>query len=160
MMYGRINRRLPLATSLCAAALAVGLAAAAPAGAASSRSVTVMSYNIFQGSELSHVLAATSFSQVPAAVAADYANVIKSKIPTRAKALAAEIKTARPALVGLQEAALWRTQFPSGSAPKATHVTFDLVKSLLKSLAADGAHYPAVAITTTFAVQAPGALRQ
>src|SRR5436305_2654123 len=114
-----------------------------------SKPVTVMSYNIFQGSELSHTLRAKSFSQVPAAVAADYDNVIASNIPARARAIAAEIKTSKPDSVGLQEAVLWRTA-PSGPSPfmvpgKATTVAYDSVGLLVKALARRGLHCQAVA---------------
>jgi endonuclease/exonuclease/phosphatase family metal-dependent hydrolase len=121
--------------------------------------VTVMTYNMFQGSELSHTLTVHSFSALPAAVAADYKNVVKSNIPARARAIAAEIKTNDPALVGLQEAVLWRTQSPPPNhlvaiPGTATSVKYDFVKLLVKALARLGVHYRAVAITNNVDVQA------
>jgi hypothetical protein len=116
-----------------------------------------MSYNIFQGSELSHTLSASSLAALPPAVAADYANVIASNIPARAAALAAEIKAARPALVGLQEAVLWRTQSPPVGIKipgTATTVSYDSVALLVKALRRLGLDYRAVAITNNVDVQA------
>jgi len=143
-----------------AAAVALSIAIGAPGAAAASKPqpVTVMTYNIFQGSELSHSLAAKTLAQLGPAVAADYENVIRSNIPARAQALAAEIKANDPALVGLQEAVLWRTA-PAGKSPvaipgTATHVSYDFVKLLVRALAALGAHYHAVAITNNLDIQA------
>jgi hypothetical protein len=123
--------------------------------------VTLMSYNIFQGSELSHSFATTTRAQLGPAIAADYDNVLQSNIPARAKALAAEIQQDRPVAIGLQEAVLWRTRTPAGQEPyalpgDATHVSYDFVKLLLGELAARGAHYRAVAIANNLDVQAPG----
>ena len=124
--------------------------------------VTVMTYNLFQGSELSHTQSATSFAAVPAAVAADYANVVSSNIPARAQAIAAEIKASAPALVGVQEAVLWRTQSPPPAVPfalpgTATSVSYDFVALLVQALGRLGAHYRAVAITNNVDVQITGA---
>jgi endonuclease/exonuclease/phosphatase family metal-dependent hydrolase len=165
-------RLLALARARTAASLAVaatlsllsGVIGAAPAlarpKATPSQPVTAMSYNIFQGTELSHTLSATSMGLIPAAVAADYANVVASNFPARASALAAEIKANHPDLVGLQEAALWRTQTPPQGIKipgNATTVAYDSVKLLVDALARRGLHYSAVAITSNFDVQATGA---
>jgi hypothetical protein len=163
--YGMTKKRLSVRLLWCV--LGCGLLSSVALGSASAQArrravpVTVMSYNIFQGTELSHSLTATTFSQLQTAVAADYRNVIRSKIPARAKALAAEIKRNSPVVVGLQEAVLWRTRSPAG--PKsvavpgdATHVSFDFVKLLVRALAARGAHYHAAAIINNFDAQATG----
>ena len=151
----RIRGLLAVALALCACQLF-----AASAQARAPKRVTAMSYNIFQGSELSHVASIKSFSEFPSAVAADYANVIASNIPARARAIAAEIKTTKPDLVGLQEAALWRTA-PAGTKPimipgTATTVAYDTVGLIVKALARRGLHYKAVAITNNIDVQATG----
>jgi endonuclease/exonuclease/phosphatase family metal-dependent hydrolase len=150
------TRTTCIARSL-AAAIVFSLLVAGSAQARASQPVTVMSYNIFQGSELSHTLSAKSLAALPAAVAADYANVIASNIPARAAALAAEIKASKPDLVGLQEAALWRTQSPPAGIKipgTATAVGFDTVALLVKALNRLGLHYRAVAITNNVDVQA------
>jgi hypothetical protein len=124
------------------------------------RRVTVMSYNVFQGSELSHSFAATTSAQLGPAVAADYENAVRSHIPARARALAAEIQRNHPVVVGLQDAVLWRTA-PAGPQPyaipgTATHVSYDFVQLLLGALAARGVQYRVVAITNTHDLQATG----
>lgn len=145
---------------MCAALLTAGLTIGPAQARRPPQPVTVMSYNIFQGSELSNTVAAKNIAQLGPAVAKDYTNVLSSKIPARAKALAAEIKANGADLVGLQEAVLWRTA-PAGAQPvaipgTATHVSFDFVKLIVSALAAQGAHYHAVAITDNFDVQATG----
>jgi Endonuclease/Exonuclease/phosphatase family len=141
-------------------ALSIALGVPAAAAASKPQPVTVMSYNIFQGSELSHTLSASSLAALPPAVAADYANVIASNIPARAAALAAEIKASKPALVGLQEAVLWRTQSPPVGIKipgTATTVSYDSVALLVKALRRLGLHYRAAAITNNVDVQATAA---
>src|SRR5256885_13885973 len=81
-----------------------------------------MTYNIYQGTELEHVLAATDLSSFVAGVSTDYANVIATSFPERARAIAAEIARNQPDLVALQEVALWRIRFPSNPSLPATDV--------------------------------------
>lgn len=87
-----------------------------------------------------------------------YREVLDSAFPTRAEALAAEIADARPALVGLQEVALVRTQDPGdyagGSTPNAAHVEVDFLRTLLLALrqeladrSADIGYRPVVTVT-------------
>jgi Endonuclease/Exonuclease/phosphatase family len=144
---------LLIATCVC-------LALPGSAAARVTQPVTVVSYNIFQGSELSHTLSTKSLAALPAAVAADYENVIRSNIPARATALAAEIKANHPDLVGLQEAVLWRTETPPVGIKipgTATHASYDFVTLLVNALAKLGVHYRAVAITDNVDVQATAA---
>lgn len=147
-----------LVVAACSVVALTGLAPAAARSGPRPLSVPVVSYNMFQGSELSHSLSAKTLAGLGPAVAADYENVIRSNIPARANALAAEIAANRPALVGLQEAVLWRTA-TAGAHPltipgTATHVSFDFVKLLVAALAARGQHYRAVAITDNLDIQA------
>lgn len=152
--------RIPVVLVACAGLCLLGLRLAPAQAKPPPQLVTAMTYNIFQGSELSHSLSAKTLSQLGPAVAADYENVIRSNIPARAQALAAEIQANDPAVVGLQEAVLWRTG-PPGKNPvtipgTATHVSYDFVKLLVHALAARGAHYRAVAITDNLDIQATG----
>ena len=80
------------------------------ASAASQGSISVMTQNLYQGTELANTLAAKTQLQFLLGVAADYNNVVATNFPERADAIAAEIAQSRPALVGLQEVALWQTQ--------------------------------------------------
>src|SRR5262245_41085640 len=68
--------------------------------------LTVMSYNLYQGSELTQILATQSFAQVPAAVSAVWAEVQSTRIPERAEAWADQVAAAEPDVLALQEAFL------------------------------------------------------
>ena len=78
--------------------------------------------------------------------------------PGRAKAWADEIEHARPDLIGLQEAALWRTQTPAdfSPTPNATTVQADLVGLLLAELRSRGLKYEVVIAQTGYDIEAPG----
>jgi endonuclease/exonuclease/phosphatase (EEP) superfamily protein YafD len=140
------------------AAPAAGLPGAAQAASGSQLRITVMTYNLFQGSELTEVVNAATPAQFLAAVAADYGEVQRTDFPQRAQAIAAQAQSAAPDLIGIQEAALWQTGAPSASypPPPPTTVSYDFVKILVDALAADGLHYAPVAVTTDFTVQGPG----
>lgn len=133
------------ASVLCALALL------APGSAASAANppgeLRVLTRNLYLGADLGPVLAATSPQGLVAAVTAAYANVQATNFPERAQALADEIVHADPHLVGLQEAVLWRSQTPAG-AGRATHVEYDFLHILLKTLAARGQHYKVVGKVT------------
>src|SRR6266436_3131347 len=140
-----------------ALALLLGVAVWAGAGSATNpRLVTVATYNIYQGTELEHVLAAQTPLQLAIGVATDYGTVIATNFPARAAGLAAQIDQSGAALVGLQEVATWRTQVPSdGTATSATHVTYDFLQILLDALDARGLHYAPVIVRTNFEAEAP-----
>lgn len=121
------------------------------------RRITVMTQNLYQGTELQHVLAAHTLPQFVAGVAADYANVIATNFPQRADALAAEIAQAGPALVALQEVALWRTQSPYNPSALPQTISYDFLQILLDALAAHGLHYTTVVVQENYDVSGPGA---
>ncbi len=121
--------------------------AASTASAANPRSTTVMTINIYQGTELEHVLAADSLPSLVAGVTTDYANVIATNFPARAQALAGEIAAAQPTLVGLQEVATWTVN---------DGVSYDFLQLLLDALAAHGQHYEAVITRANWHAAAPG----
>jgi Endonuclease/Exonuclease/phosphatase family len=120
--------------------------------------VTAMTQNLFQGSELTEAISAKSPGELLAGVATDFAQVQASKFPERAKAIAAEVESTGPDLIGVQEAALWRTGTPSASfpPPPATTTAFDFVQELASALKARGLHYAPVAVTNNFDTEAPG----
>src|SRR5947208_10921407 len=120
------------------------------------RLATLMTYNIYQGTELEHVLAATDLSSFVAGVSTDYANVIATSFPERARAIAPEIAQNQPDLVALQEVALWRTRVPSNPLLSATDVAYDFLEILLNALNAAGQHYEAVIVRNNFDTQGTG----
>jgi hypothetical protein len=76
-------------------ALLAGLVAVAggtaPADAANPRGVTLATQNIYQGTELEHVLRARNVNELLQGVATDYTNVINTDFAARTDALAVEI---------------------------------------------------------------------
>jgi len=152
---GRRYCFVSFATAL--AMLAIGLPAAAQADS-SQLQITAMTYNLFQGSELTDAISATTPAALLAAVAKDFGQVQATNFPERAQAIAAQAESTSPDLIGVQEAALWQTGTPSASfpPPPATTVAFDFVKILVDALNARGLHYAPVAVTSNFTVQAPG----
>lgn len=68
---------------------------------------SVMTYNVYFGTDLVPVLQAATEQQLLAAVAMAWAQVVASDIPMRAAGIAREIADAKPTLVGLQEVAQW-----------------------------------------------------
>jgi endonuclease/exonuclease/phosphatase family metal-dependent hydrolase len=118
------------------------------------RAVTVMTQNLYFGADLTPLLGATDQASLVAAVSEAFAGAVATDIPARMRRIADETARARPDLVGLQEAALWRTG-PFGGGP-ATTVAFDFIELLLEALREHELHYDVVATTTNLDAQAPG----
>jgi endonuclease/exonuclease/phosphatase family metal-dependent hydrolase len=102
-----------------------------------------MSRNLYLGADLGPGIRAQNLQQLVDAAAVILHQVDQNKFGVRAKELAAEIGDKRPGLIGLQEAALWRTGpcTESPLPPKATHVRYDYTKLLLAQLNKDKRHY-------------------
>jgi endonuclease/exonuclease/phosphatase family metal-dependent hydrolase len=126
------------------------------AGVAAARAggpqITVMSRNLYLGTNLSDLVGVSSSVELGRVLDEDWATVLANDFPTRARALADEIAHAQPDVVGLQEVTLWRDQTPSDlrshPGPNATHVALDLLAGLSSALAARGTPYTAVATST------------
>jgi endonuclease/exonuclease/phosphatase family metal-dependent hydrolase len=113
------------------------------------REIRVMSRNLFLGTDLKPIFAAQTLPMLAGAVGAGWAQVQANDFPARAEALADEIVRARPDLVGLQEAMLFRTDAPAdGPASPAQTVAYDFVRLLVDALADRGLGYKAVATFT------------
>ena len=147
-------RRDALLALAVAAAVIVGTIGPNVARADNPRAVKVLTYNIYQGSELEHALSAATLPQFIAGVGTDYQNVVDTNFVERADALATEIAQEKPALVGLQEVATWKTQIPFGSGP--TAVSYDFLQILLDALAAHGLSYRSVIARDNFVAPAGG----
>lgn len=161
----------PLARVLLLLALGLALiATGAPSAAAEGgRTVTVMTQNLYQGTEFAHIQglvgASPSFEEALAATTADYATYEATRFNDRAKPIAAEIAQNRPALVGLQEVATWHRGAFDPAHPFAlpAPVNEDFTQELVAALAADGIHYAAVSrhddnFTLAFPILTPGGL--
>ena len=106
--------------------------------------VTVMTRNIYLGSDLGPLLAAPP--PLVAFVAAEtFARIQATDFPARAVALADEIAATNPHLVGLQEVILYRVQTPGdaafGGITPATTVFQDFLAILLDALETRGLDY-------------------
>jgi hypothetical protein len=122
-------------------------AARAPAEAAAAQGgppVTVMTRNLYLGSELGSLFTAGSEAELVAAASQVWANMIASDFPARAEVLAAEVDQHNPLLIGLQEVSRWDAISPAGSRQ------IDFLTILLDALEQRGLHYEAVAISDAF----------
>jgi endonuclease/exonuclease/phosphatase family metal-dependent hydrolase len=117
----------------------------------------VMTRNLYLGADLLPVLTATTPEDFAAAANGVVQSVtVANDFRARAGALAAEIASARPDLVGLQEASLWQTQTPGdGTATPATTVVYDFVAILLGELSARGLPYVVAEDISLFDVEVP-----
>ena len=101
-----------------------------------------MTRNVYLGADLIPLAAAPDQAAFEQAAAQRFQTVQNNDFPTRAKALAAEIKKAKPDIVGVQEATIWRRGadgVKDGPATPATQVIYDSATELLKALKTAGA---------------------
>jgi endonuclease/exonuclease/phosphatase family metal-dependent hydrolase len=110
-------------------------------GQGAGKEVTVMTRNLYLGADLAPAISASGLTAFTEATGQILREVTANSFPTRAKGLAQEILAKKPDLVGLQEAALWRTGPPSlevflnsAAKPTATTVRYDYLAELLAQL--------------------------
>lgn len=124
--------------------------------------VSVMTRNLYLGSDITDVLLSPSVQVVPTKAAAFWATVLQSDFPARAKLLADEIVATSPDLIGLQEVEIYRQQIPSDfavvSGVNATEVVIDFLVLLNAELLARGTPYTVVAENTLSDVELPVAM--
>src|SRR5258707_15424363 len=104
-------KRSGLATILVLTAFVFGCGATARADDHDGGVVRVMTQNLFQGTNFSEILSATTPSAFLMAVTTTRQNILATKPAERAAAVAREIARERPDLVALQEAAILRSGF-------------------------------------------------
>ena len=153
--------RLKLLLVLAALALLIVPAASAeePHPFAGDRQVTVMTQNLYLGTDLNPIFGASSLPGLFAAVGAGWMQVQSNDFPARAQVIADEIAAAKPDLVGLQEAELYRTDTPAdGSATPAEHVAYDFINLLVGALAERGLSYAPVSTFNGTDVELPAGL--
>src|SRR3990172_7198099 len=110
------------------------------------RTITVMSRNIYIGTDLGPMIAARNLTELFDAILTGFAEVHVTDFPSRAKAMAAEITSKKPDIVGLQEVVLIRSQYPANYSPvpDSTTMDFDFLQILLDELTRRGQNYEAV----------------
>jgi endonuclease/exonuclease/phosphatase family metal-dependent hydrolase len=158
------RRGTSLLLALLILAIAAPLAAAPPPQANNAKTVTVMTRNLYVGVDLAAAQAAIVSgdpAEIVAAVTEAWAKVQFTDVPARAEGIAREVAAARPDLIGLQEASLWRSQTPADFVMgNADHVEYDFVQILLEKLAARGLHYAVIAEERGFDIELPGFLSE
>ncbi len=125
---GRMLRRTALRTAVRAACILAATvpilvtgaqttsAAKAGKGRRKSGRVTVMARNLYLGADIGPAVFAivNNPQSIPQVLGQFFSEVKQTDIELRAEALADEIAETRPDIIGVQEAALWRTQLYSG----------------------------------------------
>lgn len=107
--------------------------------------ITVATYNLFLGADLSRLFGEAEPDQMGARAAALWSSVEASRPVERMRAAAAVIIRRLPDVVAVQEAALWRA---GAGGVQRTH---DLLDSLLLSLREQGVAYHVAARTDSYA---------
>ena len=130
----------------------IALTATATVAQAAPTTVKVMTRNLYLGADLGPGLKAANLQELVNGAGVIFNEVDANNFKVRAKGLAREILDTKPDLVGLQEAALWRTQPCSNSPlpPSATTVRYDYVALLLAQLNRGARRYRAVVTKPEF----------
>ncbi len=149
--FGSRGRRFRHRATAALTALAAGIlmVTGGPAGATAQpqaqRQFTAMTQNLYLGTNLTPLFGVSGPALVVAATQV-YAQVGLTDFPDRATAIAAEIASEAPDVVGLQEVALWK----KGPDPAHLTTTYDFLATLEDALADVGAPYRAVAVNVNF----------
>jgi endonuclease/exonuclease/phosphatase family metal-dependent hydrolase len=131
--------RCPVWARLASAAILVA-AFSGSADAKDKRELVVMTQNLYLGSSLAPAIDATTPEEFILGVAVIYSTVGFTDFPARAQAIADQIETESPDLVGLQEVTLWTT---TGPAPPG----YDFLAILQQALADRGLFYSVAAVS-------------
>ena len=162
---GSLPRPRAFLVAALAALVALTALVAAPGDAEAKKKtvpVKLMTRNIFLGADLSPALNANNAQQFVRANGEILREVDQTDFPRRALGLAQEIGEKKPDLIGLQEAAWWRTN-PVPGAPQqgpdgqftATTDKYNFLQILLDALAAHGMNYEVAVEKVEFDFEAP-----
>lgn len=150
--------KLKLIAALLAAATIAPLASAQ----GGDDKIKVLSRNIYLGADIFPVLAAAQDPDplaVPLAVTEVFQTAQATNFPERAAALADEIASHSPDVIGLQEVSIWSTQIPgdflAGNPSQATDVAYDFLAILQANLQARGMHYEIAASVDNADIELP-----
>lgn len=130
-----------VARLLVSLAVLVPVTAPVAASAGDHTTVTVMTRNLYLGSDLNPALAAPNALAFLGAVAQIWGNVLSTSFPTRAGALADEVGATHPDLIGLEEVSRWTVTGPSPTP------SLDFLAILQTQLAARGLHYDVASVS-------------
>jgi len=152
MSQSTSRRATALLTVLCACAALPAAASAKPGD------LKVMTRNVYLGADLIPLAVPAPLPAFEQAAAQRFQTVLANDFPTRAKALAAEIRKAKPDIIGVQEATIWRRGadgVKDGPTTPATQVIYDSSRELRKAL---NGTYKEVVGRDWFDFEAPTAL--
>jgi hypothetical protein len=135
---GLTRRRIPAAVLLLAVLVGLGVLGPRPAWADppqhAQRHLTVATYNLYLGADLTPLFSAASPQELVQRAGQIYANVVKTDFPSRAEAIAKLLAANPPDVAGLQEVSLWETGPIGGPlSPR-----YDFLELLLAALARHG----------------------
>ena len=138
-----------LAATLTALAALLASSGVTPAEAYTDhpRSLRVITWNLYLGADLGPALRATDTPAFLDAVASIYAASRATNFDVRAEAIADEIETKGPDLIGLQEVTRWATSGPASTAPSE-----DFLTVLQEKLTARGLNYAVASVSTNATV--------
>ena len=124
-----------------------------------SSSLTVMTWNVYVGTNVDNVIAASDPQQIPFLVADAFQTLLATNFAERAEAFVSEMERTAPHLVGLQEITTIRTQSPSdlvlGGTQLPEDVLFDYLAILMDAVAARGLDYRVAAVIQDTDVELP-----
>ncbi|HZD01004.1 MAG TPA: endonuclease/exonuclease/phosphatase family protein [Actinomycetes bacterium] len=150
----RIGWRLRAAVALLAV-VGLGVVGLRPAWAdpppRAQRHLTVATYNLYLGADLTPLFTASSPQELVQRAGQVYANVVKTDFPSRAEAIAELLAADPPDVAGLQEVALWETGPVGGPLTP----SYDFLELVLRALARRGLDYRPVAVNTNFSGSMP-----
>jgi hypothetical protein len=113
------------------------------------REISVMTQNLYIGFDVERLFEAESLFDIPAIATDSWNMVQQTNFPERAATIADHLSADPPAILTLQEAAIWYIQSPGDSftpnPTPATDVVYDYAQILLDELAERGLSYVAAA---------------
>ncbi len=152
---GVVRWRRRAVVALLATTVVVGVMGLRPAWAdpppVAQRQLTVASYNLYLGADLTRLFSATTPAELVQRAGQIYANVVKTDFPARAEAIAELLAANPPEVVGLQEVALWETGPIGGQLTP----SYDFLQLLLDALARHGLAYRPAAVNANFSSGGP-----
>lgn len=121
--------------------------------------VTVMTRNIYVGTDVDVILSAQDPQQIPILAAQAFQGLIATNFPERAMALAKEVSQTQPHLIGLQEVSMVRLQSPgdaiAGGTIPAEDVFIDFLEVLMSAFESYGLEYEVAGIIQNVDVEIP-----
>lgn len=147
--------------ALLAGAAGLAASSALPRARGATPTLSVMTRNLYLGVDLARLFRATSMDDLRRIAGEMLATIRAHPYAARLDAIASEVATTRPDVVGVQEAAVLRVQgdsdFAEDKATNASTVLVDLLDLFAEKLADRGLDYEVATQTVTTDVEVPAA---